>query len=63
MKSGLIGKTKSTIYSWSFKYTQINLFWEPPPPLKTNKKQTNKIQQMSNKNSNNTDHYDGRIAI
>lgn len=62
MKSGLIGKTKSTIFSWSFKYTQNNLFWEPPP-LKNQQKQTNKIQQMNNKNSNNTDHYDGRIAI
>lgn len=49
MKSGLIGKTKSTIYSWSFKYTQINLFWEPPPPLKnqqkTNKQNTTNEQQ------------------
>lgn len=48
MKSGLIGKTKSTIYSWSFKYTQINLFWEPPPlknQQKTNKQNTTNEQQ------------------
>lgn len=46
MKSGLIGKTKSTIYSWSFKYIQNNLFWEPPPHPPKNKKQNpNKNKQ------------------